>query len=183
MTLPREYRFRMELHALDRKLLVPHAHYFSIFTFTGDLKTARQTGALDGQRMIACNGQWALQAGKHAQPAMRDLGKLSVHHPRRTYDAATECLANCLVAKTYAEDRNRAGEAFDQRHANASLGRRAGAGRNNDLRRLPGLDLLQRQCVVTVYADVGAQFTQILHEVVGKAVVIIDHKNHASPRP
>src|SRR5271156_1700516 len=132
MALPREDRFGGELHALDRQLLVPHAHDLSIFAFARDLKTTRQARALDGQGMIARDRQRALQPRKHTEAAMRYLGQLAVHNSPRAHDATAERLANRLVAKTYAEDRDRAGEAFDQRNANACLSRRAGARRNDD---------------------------------------------------
>jgi len=44
-----EYRFGMELHALDGELAVAHAHDLSVVALGGDLQAIRQTGALDHQ--------------------------------------------------------------------------------------------------------------------------------------
>ena len=42
------------------------------------------------------------------------------------------------------------------------------------------LDLLQRDRVVAMDVDVGAQLAEILDEVPGEAVVVVDHQQHGA---
>src|SRR5690242_970851 len=48
------------------------------------------------------------------------------------------------------------------------------------MRRLERLDFLDRKLVVAEHRDLCAQFPQILHQVPGKRVVIVDDENHAA---
>ena len=57
-----------------------------------------------------------------------------------------------------------------------------GPGEIDDPLRLPRLDLLQRDRVVAVDVDVGAQLAEVLDEVPGEAVVVVDHQQHVAPR-
>ena len=59
----------------------------------------------------------------------------------------------------------------------ASSGR-PGPGRDHDLLRRHRLDLAERHLVVAAHAHVGAQLAEILHEVVGERIVVVDDENH-----
>jgi hypothetical protein len=49
------------------------------------------------------------------------------------------------------------------------------SGGDHDTFGLQRLDLGNRQFIVADHLDIGTQFTQVLHHVVGKGVVVIDH--------
>src|SRR5260221_4485513 len=85
------------------------------------------------------------------------------------------------MAETYAEYRYFASEALDQRYRDPRLGRRAGTGRDDDLFRSPRRDLLERDRIVAIHIHVGTQFAEVLDEVVGEAVVVVDHQDHGAP--
>src|SRR5262245_36215678 len=87
------------------------------------------------------------------------------------------------MAETDAENRNLPGEALDQRHRDAGFTRRARPRGDHDLSRLPGGDLLERQRVVAMNVHVRTELAQILDEVVGEAVVVVDQQEHGSMIP
>src|ERR1044071_2218956 len=112
---------------------------------------------------------------------MRDLRELSVHHATRAHNPPSERLPDRLMAQTDAEDRYLAREALDERHADARFGRCAGPRRDDDSVRLPRRDLAERERVVAIHAHVRTQLAQVLHQVVGEAVVVVDHQQHGGP--
>ena len=93
-------------------------------------------------------------------------------------DLAAEGLADALVAEAHAENRHLAGEFLDQRHRDARLVGRARAGRNHDMVGLERRDLLHRDLVVAEYPHLLAQLAEILHQVVGEGIVVVDHQQH-----
>jgi hypothetical protein len=59
----------------------------------------------------------------------------------------------------------------------ARLVRRAGTRRNHDAVGLERKRLLDGQLVVAHDGQLRAQLAQILHQVIGKAVVVVNHQN------
>ena len=112
---------------------------------------------------------------------MGDRRDLAVHHVLRAADAPAEGLPDRLVAKAYAEDRYLPGEALNQRHANAGLVRRAGTRRDDDRLRFPRRDFCERNRIVAMDVHIRTELAQILDEVVGEAVVVVDHQKHGGP--
>src|SRR2546430_8447331 len=109
--------------------------------------------------MIARRGQGALQTLEDTVPAVRHLRELAVHDPRRADDPAAERLPDRLMAEANAEDRDLTREALNERHADASLRRRAGPGRDDNFLRLPGGDLFESQRIVAIHPHVRAKLT------------------------
>src|SRR5690606_33663467 len=62
-------------------------------------------------------------------------------------------------------------------HRDTGFVRRAGAGGNHQPVRCQRLDLRQGDGVVAMHQHLGTQLLQVLHDVVGKAVVIVDHQH------
>src|SRR5947207_4665390 len=109
MTVLGQDRFRMKLHALDRKLAMAHAHDLAVFAGRGDLQAGRHRLALNNQRMIAGSGQRVGEAGEDAAVYVRDRRDIPIHDVLRANDAATERLSDRLVAQADAEYRYLAG--------------------------------------------------------------------------
>ena len=108
---------------------------------------------------------------------------LAVHRLRRADDLAAERLADGLMSQADAEQRDLAGRGGDQVEADAGFGRRAGAGRQHDRLGLHGQRVRDRQLVVAPdlaieRAVLRADIAQEVVEVEGKAVVVVDEKNH-----
>ena len=79
-----------------------------------------------------------------------------------------------LGCQADAKDRRRRLKPVDQCQTDARFARRAGTGREQDCIRLHLRDLVECDLVVAEHHRLGAQFAEIVHEVVGEAVVIID---------
>ena len=60
-------------------------------------------------------------------------------------------------------------------HADPGLVRRAGAGGDDDATRFKGGNLVDGDLVVAMNLHLGTQLAEILHEVVGETVVVVDH--------
>jgi len=104
-----------------------------------------------------------------------------MHELLGAHDGAAECGADALMAQANAEDRQLAGKALDGADRDAGLGRRARTGRDHeavDALADPFGDFVERDLVIAGDLHVGAQFTQVLDDVVGKAVVVVDHQQH-----
>jgi hypothetical protein len=42
------------------------------------------------------------------------------------------------------------------------------------------LDLVDRNLIVAEYPHVFTQFPEVLHEVIGKGVIVVDHQEHSN---
>src|ERR1700686_1580800 len=98
---------------------------------------------------------------------------------RRANHTPPEHLTDGLVTQTDPEQWDPAGERFDHFHRNTCFIRRTRPRRNKDSRRLErALDLFDGDFVVAAHFDLLAQLTEILHEVVGKRIVVVDDQKH-----
>ena len=143
--------------------------------------TSRQSGnelAFDEQRVIACGGKRGGQARKNVGAAMKNWREFAVHLARRADDVAAEKLADGLVAEAHAEHGLFSGESLYDVDAYAGVGRGAGAGRNEDSARVELLGLSRGDLVVAEDAHGHAQLAEILDEVEGERVVVVDDEEH-----
>src|SRR4030095_10345930 len=81
------------------------------------------------------------------------------------------------MAETDAEDGNLPREALDEGHRDARLTRRAGAGRDDDPVGRHRRHLVARDGVGAPHRDLRAALREVLHEVVGEGVVVVDHQD------
>src|SRR3981189_1973709 len=109
---------------------------------------------------------------------MADLGQLAMPRTGRAHDAAPESLADRLMAETDAEDRNAARGLFYQVQADAGLVRGAGAGRQHDRLGTGGEHRVGGDLVVAPDSDLRSQPAQIMDEVEGEAVIVVDQHDH-----
>src|SRR6185369_5951005 len=171
-----EDRFGMELHALDGQLLVAHPHDFAVFSPGRGNQVSRARGLLDGQRVIAVDGEFFGQPGKDAFARRRDDAGLAVHELLRTHDLAAECCPHGLVPEAHAQDRQLAGEMADGVDRNARFGRRAGTRRHHQVIWVALRNAFDGDLVIAKHFDLRAELAEVLHQVVGEAVVVVDHE-------
>ena len=171
----REDRFGVELHALDIVFPVAHAHDFAVVRPRRHFQAGRQRGAFDRQRVVADHCEGAGQAFEDAHARMRDEGSLAMHDLLGADDFTAKRFADGLVAQAHAQYRLLAGEVLEHFHRNACLCRRFRAGRDADAVRVQRFDLLDRDFIVAVDPHVFAQLAEILHDVVGEGVIVVDH--------
>jgi hypothetical protein len=99
-----------------------------------------------------------------------------MHNHARMHYPPTQHLGNTLMAQTDAENRQMAAEAFDYRHGNPGFVRSARTRRDNDTLGRKISDIIDANLIVAINAYRGTQLTQVLHQIVGKRVIIIDHQ-------
>ena len=114
----------------------------------------------------------------HADAGMMDHRGLAVHEPLRANDVAAKCSTNRLVAQADTEDRHTSGELADRLDGDPGFFWRARTWRNDDPVWPEVFNLLQGDLVVPIHAHIFTQLTQILHQVVGEGIVIVDHQEH-----
>ena len=139
--------------------------------------------ALDREAVVARRGKAGRQAAEQGQAVVLDLAGLAVHQRLRLDDAAPERGADRLVPQADPEDGDLARKVPDHGDRDPRLLRRAWAGRDHDGIGGQAFRLLGGDGVVAEDADLLAQRAQELHQVVGKAVEVVDHEDHELPPP
>src|SRR5512147_478390 len=112
---------------------------------------------------------------------MFDLAGLAVHQVFRAYNLSAKGLADRLVTQTYSEQRHFPGEVANQFDADAGFSRRAGTGRDHNFLWSHGFDFRDGYLVVATNLNLSAQFPDVLDEVVGKRVVVVENEDHGIP--
>jgi hypothetical protein len=169
---------RVKLHALDRERPVPHTHDLAILRLGGDREACRNRLALDDQRVVARRSETIRDFREHALAIVADARDLAVHHVLRPHHFAAERLADRLVAQAHAQDRDLPGQAPEQLEGDSGLGRRARPGRNHDAPGIQQRHLIHRGLVVAQHFHLRAELAQVLHQVVGERIVVVDHTDH-----
>ncbi|MNN48952.1 hypothetical protein D3C81_1634540 [compost metagenome] len=109
---------------------------------------------------------------------MLDRRSLAVHQGLGADHFAAKGLADGLMAQADAEDRHVQRRGLQDGQADAGLIRGAGAGRQQYGLGLQRPGFLDGQVVVADDMRLGAQLREVVDEVVGKAVVVIDDEDH-----
>src|SRR5579859_1773485 len=168
----------MELHAPDRKILVPDAHDFAFVSFSGDFQTVGQGVALDDEGVIARGGKGIGHAFKEVLPVMLYGRSLAVHHAVIDDDLAAEGVANALMSQTNAEERGIAAKSADDFIGEAGFARGTGTGGNENAFGLQFADLVEGNLVVAMDLQIHLHLTEVLDEVIGERIVIVYDQNH-----
>ena len=84
------------------------------------------------------------------------------------------------MAQTDSQKRHLEREPLDNVVGDACLNGRAWSRRNDQVRRMPSLDLVERHLVVADHPQLDRRIdlAEPLNEVVGERIVVIDQKNH-----
>src|SRR5689334_4180051 len=173
-----EDRLGVKLHAFDRQLPMTDRHDFTVFRRGRDVEHLGEARALDGERVVARGVERRRHPGEHTALVMHDRRQLAMHHPLGADDARAERLPDRLVAEAYAEDRHLARETAHERHRDPGVARRAGPGRDDDPLRVHRFDFVERGGIVAHDLDRGPELAQVLDEVPGEAVVVVEHQQH-----
>jgi hypothetical protein len=113
---------------------------------------------------------------------VHDGAGLAVHEVAGADDATSEGLADGLMTEAYAQHWNPSREVANQFDADAGLAGRAGSGRNDNAFWTHRFYLLHRDLVVAADFNFLTQFADVLDQVVGKGIVVIEYENQA-PAP
>src|SRR3954463_6699532 len=170
-----EHGLGMELDAGRGQLAVAHRHQHPAaprrrLEPLGQLRLAHQ-------RVVAPDGERAGQPLEQAAAVVLDLRRLSVHGHVAHHPAAVR-LGQRLVAEAHAERRDpRLGEAPHRLDGDPGLVRGAGPGRDDDAVPPAPEQIVDRGGVVAHRLDLRPQLAQVLDEVVGEGVVVVDHQD------
>src|SRR5258708_1922178 len=174
----------MELHALHGTWLVPQPHDGAGTVFLGspgaDLQFWGQIFFLDDERVITRGGHRHGEALKDGFVIVHHGAGLAMHDVSGAHHTASKGFSDCLMSQTNAEHRYFAGEVADQVDADSSFMRRARARRNHDALRAHRLGIGYRNLIVAANLDLGSQFAEILDQVIGKRIVVIEYEDQAS---
>ena len=168
----------MKLYAFDGERLVTQAHDLVVIGPRRDLQFVGARLALDHQGVVARRFESLFDVAKNAFAVVRNGRCLAVHEFLGRDDLAAERLPYALMSETHAEQWDLAGERLDHIEGNPGFVRIAGTGRYDDSCRCEFLDLGRRNLVIAMHAHVGAELAEILDEVVGKRIVVVDHQQH-----
>ena len=128
--------------------------------------------------MIARGGEGRGEPFEQAGPVMADIARLAVHQAT-AHDMAAEMLADGLMAEADAQQRPVLIRArCNQIERDARLVGCFGSGRDQVGLRARRHGLSDAHRIVADNLHFGAQFHQIMDEVPGEAIVIVDDQNH-----
>ena len=110
-----------------------------------------------------------------------------MHEFCRPHHLAAKHLGQALVAQAHPQDRQLRPQLLEHLQADPGLVGVAGAGGDQDCVRGQVPDLLQGEGVIALHPKIGGnrvvrrQLPQVLHQVEGEAVVVVEHKQHGVP--
>src|SRR6266478_927296 len=133
--------------------------------------------------MVARGGERVGQLAENIFAVVVNLAGLAVKNLRRANDFAAERRADGLMAETHTENREFPRQSANQIDANSSVLRCAWTRRNYNAFRLAARNFLDRNFVVAMHLDIAAQFAEILRQVVGERIVVVEQQNHKLPSP
>src|SRR5579864_7210393 len=174
----------MELDAFNVMAAVAQAHDGASAVFFGgpgaDFQLGGQIFFFHDKRMIAGGRHRHRQTLKDGFVVVHDRAGLAVHDMTGTNDIAAEGFADRLVTEADAEHWDFSREVADQVDADARLMRRAWAGRDDDALGTHALNFVHGNLVVAAHLDLCAQFAEVLDQVVGEGIVVVEYEDQAT---
>src|SRR6266545_776120 len=175
----------MELHAVSRVIPMFHGHDLCGIAWTlavgahgGDDERGGERGGIDHERVVAHRGKRTRNPVEQLVVAMHDGTGLAVHQAGRADDLPAERLTDRLVAEAHAQHRHPAGERPNQGDQDARLRGRLGTWREHRGGGFQRLHLGDAQRVVPIDNGILSQLAEILHEVVGERIVVVEDEEH-----
>src|SRR5580700_674364 len=100
---------------------------------------------------------------------------------RSAHHIAAKSRANSLMPKANSEHRHFAREMPNQINADAGVLRRARTGRNHNALRLHRFNVTHTDLIVAADLNLRTEFPEILNQVIGKRVVVVENEDHKQP--
>jgi hypothetical protein len=148
----------------------------------GDDPQSIREGFLDNGGMVRRGLKEGGHAVKKLVPLMHDARDLAMHQPRGPFYPRAKGMGDTLVPEANAKDgylpvKVGYGLVGDP---GVSLWP-ARARRDDKMGRFQGRQLLYSDGIVAKDARFHTEFSQVLHEIVGKGIIVIDHDYHLPP--
>src|SRR6478609_524431 len=171
-----EDRLGMELDALGGQLAVADRHQHAA-TMSGGLEAVRQRVLADDERVVAPHDERGFDAGEDGPAVVLGGRGLAVHRIVAD-DLAAEGLRERLMAEADAERRHaRLREALHDVEAYARLVGRARPRRHDHAVVAATEQVVDVGAVVAHDLELASHLPQVLDEVVGERVVVVDHQD------
>src|SRR4051794_26655409 len=172
----RQHRLGVELHAFGRQVLVTDRHQHAASVSRG-LEAVRQRVLADDERVVAPHDERGFDAGEDGPAVVLGGGGLAVHR-LVAHDVAAEGLRERLGAEADAPGPPaRLREALDDLERDARLIGRARARRHDDPVVAAAEQVVHVGAVVAHDLQVAPHLPEVLDEVVGERVVVVDHQD------
>ena len=130
------------------------------------------------ERVVAARLERIGQAVEQPAAVVPHRARLPVHELARVADLAAADLDERLVAEADAERRRGGEEPLEDRARRARVGRTAGAGGDDEVRRREPLRLVRVDLVVAPHDDLLAERAEQVREVPRERVVVVDEEDH-----
>ena len=167
----------MELHSLDIEFSVPDAHDHPVLGPGGALQSRGQI-PVDHQGMVSRGYERLWQSGEDRLTVVVDEGGLAVDRRLPPDDPPAVDLADRLVTQTDPENGTHSSERGYGFQTHAGFGRSAGPRRDDKMGETVPTDAVDRHLVVAEHVDPRARdLPQVLHQVVGEGVVVVDDED------
>src|SRR6478736_8238883 len=175
----------MELHAFHWKIAMAQAHDYAcavcFMCLRADLQLFRQALFSHNERVIAGCRHRLRRVLEQRFAIVLDFAGFTMHELFGPYNISAERRTNRLMSQTNTQNRTLAGKMPDQINTDAGHLRRAWAGRNKNMAGLHGLHVQWRDLIVTPDLNFLAELSQILDQVVGKRIVVVEDEHHTMP--
>src|SRR6056300_780504 len=126
--------------------------------------------------MITGLYQWLVQSQKYTLPIVVDRTGFTMHDFRGTNNSSSKCLSNRLVTQTDPKDWHFSCKELDDLQANSCLIGIARPWTNHDVIWVQFNQLRQCCLIISNRGHGLTQLAKILDQVVGEAIVIVDHQ-------
>jgi hypothetical protein len=188
-----EDAFGVELDSFDGKGFVAESHDDAGAVFIwrpgADFEVLGQGIFFYDEGVVAGGGHGRRESGENGFAVVLDGAGFAVHEVSGADDLASEGCADGLVTEADAEQGdavgsaacaggNSGGEMTDEVDADAGFLGSAGSGRDDDAVGAEGLDFSEGDFIVAADFDLSAQFSEILDEVVGEGIVVVEDEDH-----
>ena len=171
----------MELYAKNGVRRVLYGHHLAVGHAGRYLQAGGDGIRVRGKAVVAGHGHLRRQARKQRGGGIQlRHALLAVHQLPGKGHGSAERFADGLVPQADAQNREPPAQLPDHLDADACIFRPAGAGGEDNARRVQRGNLFHRHGVVADDPDVRFQRTDELVQVIGKAVIVIDQQDHAS---
>ena len=176
-----EYALGVELDSLNHMLPMAQPHDGSRAILLrgpcADFQICRQILFFHDEGVVAGGRHRHRQPLKNGSVVVHNGAGLAMHDVRCPNDVSPKGLADCLMPQTHTQNRRGSGEVADQFDADAGFVGSTRTGRNDDLLGMHVVNLLDRDLVVAAYFDVRTQLSDVLDQVIGKRIVIVENEN------
>jgi hypothetical protein len=118
------------------------------------------------------------QVTEQTLPAMEHGGYLAMHERPGPHHLAAKGKPHGLVPQANPQQGNPAGKMLDHRHGDPGFARTARPRRNDQIVGRQTFDLGQGDLVIAKHFDLLTQDPEILDQVIGKRIIVVDHQQH-----